>query len=218
MKEIDFLPKWYKDARRRRWWYRMQYAVILCLLAGMVGWNFFSARLLSKAQAAIKQQQLSPAQKQMLDECVQIQTKLSKLSKQAGMLKKLDSKIIVADVLAELSFFSDSRLILTQVDMQAEVLDDNGRTDADGPGSVRVAKTLSGGQTAPLVGDVRFKVSLQGLACEASDAAGFICKLESSPYFCQVLPVFSRTSKLKDRQVSEFGINCYVANYREVKQ
>ena len=194
----------------------MQYAAILCILAAMAGWSFFTARSLSKAQAAIRQQQLSPAQKQILDECVQIQAKLSELGKQAGILKKLDSKIAVADLLAELSFLVDSRLILTQIDMQAEGLSESGQTGTEG--SVRVAKSASGGQSAPLVGDVRFKIAIQGFACEAGAAAGFVCKLESSPYFCQVLPDFSRASKLKEQAVNEFGIACYLANYREAKQ
>lgn len=216
MKEIDFLPIWYKDALRRQRWYRMQYAAIVCLLAAMIGWSFLTAQSLSKAQAVIRQQQLSPAQKQMLDECVQIQTQLSELGRQAGIIRKLDSKVIIADILAELSFLMDSRLLLTQLDIQAEDFGDNGQGGGDGSGSVRVAKRLSGG-SAPLVGDVRFKIGLEGIACEAGDAAGFICKLESSPYFCQVIPGFSRTGKMKEREVSEFGINCYIANYRESK-
>ena len=217
MKEIDFLPLWYKDAIRRHAWYRTQYAVILCIFAAMVGWSFLTAHSISKTQAMIRQQQLSPEQKQMLEECVQIQSQLSELSRQAGVIKKLDSKIIVADVLAELSFLVDSRLVLTQLDIQAEGFGDNGQ-GGDGSGSVRVARTSSGAQTAPLVGDERFKIGLEGIACEASDAAGFICKLERSSYFCQVIPGFSRTGKMKEREVSEFGINCYVANYREAKQ
>jgi Tfp pilus assembly protein PilN len=218
MKEIDFLPVWYKKARRRRLRYRMQYAAILCLFTAMVGWSFFAAKSISSAQALIKQQQLSPEQKQMLDECVQIESKLSELSKQAAVIRKLDSKVAIADVLAELSFLMDSKVIATQIDLQAQAFDDGSSTGANGTGAVRVAKNSSGSQTAPLVGDVRFKVTLQGMACDASDVARLICNLEQSPYFTQVIPDFSRTSQMKNRQVSEFGIGCYIANYREAKR
>jgi hypothetical protein len=217
MKEIDFLPVWYKKARRRHLRYRMQYAAILCLFTAMVGWSFFAAKSISNAQALIKQQQLSPEQKQMLDECVQIQSKLSELSKQAAVIRKLDSKVAVADVLAELSFLIDSKIIATQIDMQAEGFDNGGLAGADGTGAVRVAKNPSG-QTSPLIGDVRFKVTLQGMACEASDVARLICNLERSPYFTQVIPDFSRTSQMKNRQISEFGIGGYIANYREARR
>ena len=218
MKEIDFLPVWYKMARRRRMRYRMQYAVILCVFAAMIGWSFLAANSISSAQALIKQRQLSPEQKQMLNECVQIQLKLSELSGQAAAVRKLDSKVAVADVLAELSFLMDSKIIATQIGMQAEGFDNGGQGGADGAGAVRVARSLSGSQAAPLVGDVRFKVTVQGMACEASDVARLICNLEGSPYFTQVIPGFSRTSQMKNRQISEFGIGCYVANYREAKR
>jgi hypothetical protein len=218
MKEIDFLPVWYKKARQRRLRYRMQYAAILCLFAVMVGWSFIAAQSISNAQASIKQQQLSPEQKQMLDECVQIQSKLSELSRQAAAVRKLDSKVAVADVLAELSFLMDSKVIASQVDMQAEGFDNGGSAGADSAGTVRAAKNTSGSQTAPLAGNVRFKVTLQGMACEAGDVARLICNLERSPYFTRVIPDFSRTSQIKNRQISEFGIGCYIANYREAQR
>jgi hypothetical protein len=216
MKEIDFLPEWYTSASRRRIRYRMQYAVIACIFAGMVGWSFFAAKSVSNAQALIQQQKLSPAQQQALEECAQIQNKLSELGKQAALLGKLDSKIRIEDVLAETSFLVDSRIILTQLDIQSEGFDDNGRSPAAGAGLVRVSKNVSGAQSLA-GGDVRFKVVLQGIACEPSDAARLICKLEESPYFCQVIPGFSRTVKMKDRQMSEFEIGCYIANYKGAK-
>ena len=217
MKEIDFLPDWYKSARRRQVRYRMQYAAILCVFAGMVGWSFFTAKSVSTAQALLQQQQLTPAQKQALDECSQIQTKLSEFGKQASLLSKLDSKLIIADVLAELSFLVDSKILLTQIDMQAEGFDDGGQSPAAGTGLVRVARNTSGSQSLAS-GDIRFKVILQGMACDAGDVARLICKLEESSYFCRVIPGFSRTNKMKDRQVSEFEIGCYVANYKGAKQ
>jgi len=47
--------------------------------------------------------------------------------------------------------------------------------------------------------------------------------LEDSPYFCQVIPSFSRNRRIRterrvigeDYQVSEFEIICYLANYSE---
>jgi hypothetical protein len=217
MKEIDFLPEWYKRARRRRLRYRMQYAVILCAFAGMVGWSFFAAKSVSNAQALMQQQKLSPAQTQALEECGQIQKKLSELGKQADVLKKLDSKVAIADVLAELSFLVDSKIVMTQIDIQAEGFEENGQAAAGGAGLVRISRNGSGLQALP-DGDVRFKVVLHGMACDAGDAARLICKLEESPYFCQVIPGFSRTSKIKDRQMSEFEIGCCIANYKEAKR
>jgi hypothetical protein len=36
MKEIDFLPEWYRDGKRRESHYRTQYLAIGCLFAVMV--------------------------------------------------------------------------------------------------------------------------------------------------------------------------------------
>jgi hypothetical protein len=216
MKEIEFLPDWYRRACRRQMRYRLQYAVILCMFMAMAGWSFFTAKSVSNAQAKVHQQLLSSAQRQALDECADIQMKLSELGKQAVMLNKLDSKLIVSDVLAELSYLVDSRIILTQIDVQAEGFDNDAQSPATGSGLVRASKSGAGMQFSS--GDVRFKLILQGMACEASDIARLICKLEDSPYFCQVIPGFSRTAKVKERQVSEFEIGCYIANYKGAKR
>ncbi|MHC4333207.1 MAG: hypothetical protein ACYSUV_05570 [Planctomycetota bacterium] len=54
--------------------------------------------------------------------------------------------------------------------------------------------------------------------------AELICSLEDSPYFCRVMPAFSRNKKITTAtdtddgglQVSEFEITFYLANYREL--
>jgi hypothetical protein len=109
---------------------------------------------------------------------------------------------------------------------------------------VRVVRAKSGEKRGLPLGDVRFKVVMSGVAADGRDVAALTCKLEDSPYFCQVVPSFSRNAKIsiksdsslhaetdvvegtvetKNRvrkaegniQVSEFEINCYLANYRE---
>jgi hypothetical protein len=82
-------------------------------------------------------------------------------------------------------------------------------------------------------GDFRFKVVITGMAVDAGCVADLICRLEDSPYFCLVYPSFSKSGQVsghKDKpaigkggkqpmenyQVSEFEINCYLANYRQL--
>ena len=85
---------------------------------------------------------------------------------------------------------------------------------------------------------MRFRVVIGGVAADASDVAALICMLEDSPYFCKVVPSFSRTivinvagnpsfnsestnetvqknEKNKQIKVSEFEISTYLANYCE---
>jgi hypothetical protein len=125
---------------------------------------------------------------------------------------KLDTKLDIAAVLAELSFLVDSKIILTGFDIQAEGID-NSSQSGDGANLIRLPQNMS-----PSGDNVRFKIILQGMACDAGDVAGLICKLEKSPYFCKVIPGFSRTTKIKERQVSEFQISCCIANYKEARQ
>jgi hypothetical protein len=77
----------------------------------------------------------------------------------------------------------------------------------------------------PCEGDVGFKIVLDGVASDARDVAEFICKLEDSPYFCQVVPLFTRNKEIKITTssagrrggilASEFEISCKLANYRQ---
>jgi hypothetical protein len=214
MKEIDFLPESHKQARQRRMRYRAQYGLILCTFAIMCFWSFLNARSVSNAQAVTARQKLSPSQMQALEECARIKTELASLDRQASVLSKFDSKVNFAGVLAELSYLVNSKIILTQLDIQSEPLNDSAQSRS-GSGLIRINKT-SASQSAQ---DeyFRFKVVLRGMACDAGDVAALICNLEQSPYFCRIMPGFSRTAKIKERQVSEFEIACYLANYREVK-
>jgi cell division protein FtsB len=244
MKEIDFLPGWYKNGRRRQVGYRTQYVALGGVLVVMVVWNFIAANSISKAKAqsaqvAAAQSQAESASREFTD----LKTQIAKLQKQAQSIEQIDSNIDVTSVLGELGYLIDKKIVLGKVEFVAEKFADK---QAAVPGSSSVARavlTQSIEKQAPL-GDVRFKVVMHGIAAQAGDVAALICKLEDSPYFCQVVPSFSRNAEVKaanypagqgstgqreeapdtresvrnadkDVQISEFEISCYLANYRE---
>ena len=101
--------------------YRMQYARYRVHFCGNGRLEFFYRKVALKGSGG---HQASSRFRRSRSTCwmnvSQIQTQLSELSTQADIIKKLDSKVAVADVLAELSFLTDSRIIFTQVDIQAE--------------------------------------------------------------------------------------------------
>jgi len=240
MKEIDFLPGWYKNGRRRQVGYRTQYVALGGVLVVMVVWNFIAANSISKAKAQLAQ--VASAQTSSR-EFADFKTQIAKLQKQARSIEQIDSNIDVASVLGELGHLIDKKIVLSKVEFVAEKFADK---QAAVPGSSSVARavlTQSIEKQAPL-GDVRFKVVVHGIAAQAGDVAALICKLEDSPYFCQVVPSFSRNAEVKaanypagqgnagqreeapdtresvrdsDKsvQISEFEISCYIANYRE---
>ena len=237
MKEIDFLPEWYKSGQRRRVSYRTQYIALGGVFVVMVVWNFIAMHSISKVRAQFAQMSTKQAQAEGRSaELAELQSELRDLQKKAESIEEIDSKIDVACVLAEMSFLIDEKIVLSKVALVAEKFEDKQQAGT----VVRAVRTkLSEKRKLPL-GDVRFRVVIDGMAADASGVASLICKLEDSPYFCQVVPSFSRTAEInvtsnpslrswskspnaKDSvlqakgniQASEFEISCYLANYRE---
>ncbi len=245
MKEIDFLPEWYKNGRRREVSYRAQYLALGGVFVVMVVWNFIAVRSISKAKAQFAQMTTRKTQAEGLSiKLAEFKSELRGLQEKAESIEEIDSKIDVAGVLAEMSFLIDEKILLDKVEFIAEKFENN-QQDKLSPRAGNVVKavraTMSPKQELPL-GDVRFRVVIGGVAANMGDVADLICMLEDSPYFCQVVPSFSRTAvinaadnpSLRSRikspnakgsiqqngeniqiQVSEFEINTYLANYRE---
>lgn len=223
MKEIDFLPEWYKSGRQRQVSYRTQLIGLSGLLVIMIAWNFITTHSISKAEAQVEQKKVMQAQAANVSlEFAGIKSEVTKFQKKVKSMQELDSKIDIAGVLAEMSFLIDDNIVLSQVEFDAERFVGKKQVNAS-PYAANVARVAVGSnvdkEKLPL-GDVRFKVVLRGVAADASDIAALICRLEESPYFCQVYPSFSRNRKMKagteqEFQVSEFEVSCYLANYLE---
>lgn len=244
MKEIDFLPEWYRSGRRRQISYRTQYVALAGLFAVMMAWNFVSMNALSKASAELAQMTARDAEiYNRSREFDRVKEELRDLQKEARIIDEADSRIPVANVLAEMSHLFDERIIVSKVDFVAERFAQEQKQQAGGDSVVRVASSkVSRSQTLPL-GKVRFKVVLAGQALDPNDVAELMCKLEDSAYFCSVYLSFSRnrsierlTGSAEQRrkgpglsgmsrpaagpaderlQVAEFEITCYLANYRK---
>jgi len=239
MKEIDFLPEWYKSGRRRRVTYRTQYVVLGGIFAIMMVWNFFAAGSVSRAEAELARISAGDAESQAATLAfTRLKDQIGELQKKAALIDDIDAKIDVASVLGEVSFLIDTGIVLSNVEMIAERFDDTqGSKQAQRSGSlVRAARAKSNENETLPAGRVRFKVVIHGMAAKPGDVAALICKLEDSQYFFQVVPRFSRPVQIKpktsqtlrssdvessenqlaaDIRASEFEISCYLANYRQ---
>lgn len=243
MKEIDFLPEWYKSGKRREISYRTQYIALGGVIVVMVVWSFITARSISTAGAQFTQMETRQTQAKGLSiKLGELKSELRALQEKAESIEEIDSKIDVAGVLAEMSFLIDEKIVLGKVEFIAENIE-NKQQDILSPRGSNVVRAVRGAMSPKqelLLGDVRFRVVIGGVAADASDVAALICILEDSPYFCQVVPSFSRStvitaagnpslySKIKNEkrtiqknenniqiQLSEFEISTYLANYRE---
>jgi cell division protein FtsB len=193
MKEIDFLPEWYKSGRRRQVSYRTQYIAIVGVFVVMVVWSFITTHSISQARAQYAQMATNQAQAEKVSaKAAELENEMSLLRKNAESIGEIDSRIDVADVLAEMSFLIDEKIVLRKAEFVAEKFQDGQDVKTSPAGVVRVVQAnLSNKKELPL-GNVRFKVVIAGVAADASDVATLMCKLEDSPYFCQVVLAFSR--------------------------
>jgi len=220
MKEIDFLPTWYRSGRQRQISYRTQFISMGGIFVVMVVWNLIAAHSISKTKAALAEAKLNSASiNSAAQEFARIKSEATHLQEKVRIIEQIDSKIEVANVLAEISFLVDKKIVLSKVEFIAEKFE--GKLNSNP--AIRAFTNNFSGKKAPPLSDVRFKVLINGIALDASDVAALICRLEDSPYFCQVIPLFTRNKEMRTAanagrekfQMSEFEISCDLANYRQ---
>jgi len=226
MREIDFLPEWYKSDKRRQAGYRTQYIVLGGLLMVIMVWNFVAGYSVARASAELVHLRLQRTKAEDISkEFTGIKNKVTELQKKTDVLAAIDSRINIAAVLAEISFLMDEKIVLGKVEFTSEKFAGIGGGESNSGSAVRVARFEPAGKETPLLGDVRFKVVISGQAPSGSEVANLVCRLEDSPYFSQVCPSFSQNRKAKagavaaeeNSQASEFEISCYLANYSQAK-
>ncbi|MEA3224936.1 MAG: hypothetical protein U9Q07_03225, partial [Planctomycetota bacterium] len=223
--------------------YHTQYIALGGVFLVMAVWSFVTTNSISKARAEFADMSATHAQAERVsDRVVELENELRSLQKKFNSTEEIDSKIDIASVLAEMSFLIEEEIVLSKVEFAAEKFTDEqeDKTSASAGAVIRAVRVKSGDKQQLPLGNVRFKVTLAGVAANAGDVAVLICKLEDSPYFCQIVPSFTRSAEVQvdnarpdnvkttsetrggipdvgaGIQVSEFEINCYLANYRKL--
>lgn len=224
MKEIDFLPDWYRNGAKRQINLRRQYMAVGGVFAIILVWNFTTGYSVSKASAelaSMTEKHLSMGNDIQNFNCVKAQ--MAELEEKTKILERIDSQINVANVLAELSFLIDKKIVIGKVEFKADRFTDGSAGNRGARSTVRSARGDSGSKESPFLGNVRFQVAISGVAVESGAVPELILRLEESPYFCQVALSFSRNKKKamsksevrgKEYSLTEFEINCYLANYQ----
>jgi len=195
MKEINFLPEWYKSDKRRKVSYRTQYIAISSVFVVMMVWSFVATRSISKDRAQIAQMATKQAQANIVSsKYAGLENEIQALRKNAKSIEEINSKIDIASVLAEMSYLIDERIVLQKLEFIAEkFVNEQDANKSPSKGSVvRVVQShMSNKKELPL-GSVRFKVVIAGVAADTNDVAALMCKLEDSPYFWNVVLSYSR--------------------------
>ena len=121
MKEIDFLPEWYKSGRRRQFSYRTQYIALGGILLVMAVWHFLNLGSVSRIQAQISNNAAELKQAENTSaRLAALQGKISLLNKKQAVILKTDSRINLADVLSEMSYLISEKIVLGKVEITAE--------------------------------------------------------------------------------------------------
>jgi hypothetical protein len=239
VKDIDFLPEWYKESHRRRVHMRHQYVVLAGLVVAMVSYNMLSTHRINTVSAGIDrlddQRRIA---EQVIYEFDAANSQLRERQAKVDLVSQMDSKIDVGAVLAELSHIISGHVVLSRVDFIAEPVTGVKEQNRNST-TVRSAAGSGASKSAPL-GDVCFRIVMTGVAANPADVGALACRLEESPYFKQVYPSVPRSGKIEMGsvpggssgaaqdlapagqtkeafQASEFEITCYLANYEEIK-
>jgi len=239
MREIDFLPEWYKQGKRHQRHMRRQYVALVVIFLAMVGYNLASIHRISLATAELAQFEDERARAESAFHQFNMVTKeLSEMRVKADAIERIDSKIDMGAVLAEMSHIIGETVVLSRVDFLSESLADTDKGQGTVVAGVRPADAGGGPPRKTIVGDVRFRIVLTGMAVSPADVAALVCRLDDSVYFNRVHASFWRSStvhvsarRMQDSpkpaaeaaaaqpteniEATEFEVVCYLANCRE---
>ncbi len=216
MKDIDFIPDWYRTGRQRKVSYRRQYTMILCLFGILATWSFISGLSVSRSRAEVNRREKTF----LADESInvrfeELKKELTALMDLRKVMDCVDPRADFGAILAELSHVAGSRIILRSLNVESEKFVPDKQK---GQPTMMILGSDNSESKSVLPGaDLRYRFKLNGIAADAADVATLISALEKSSYFCQILPGFSKTIQVKEYPVTEFEVSCYLANYAPVK-
>lgn len=208
MREIDFLPDWYKYGRVQRQKHREFYIALALIMFVMAAWSVFANSRVAAAKARNTALQNSKLiQVRAKSEYDVTQNQLCRLQSEQQMLDSVNSRIVVSNVISEMSHLLSGRVVLKKFEIKKEPFGEQSRKTGIRVVSAEADKSNFFGN------ETRFKITLGGLAADAAEVAEMINRIEQSDYFFQVIPGFSRNANVDRRQVCEFELTCYLSNY-----
>lgn len=208
MKEIDFLPSWYRNSRRRSIGYKWQYGIITATFVFMAGWSFIAGRIVSSTTAGVETVNV---ERSISNEIEKINIEITDLQAKAQLLEKCSTNIKFSSVIAELSLLIDPAIVLNRLQINAQ---DASVILNESQGVRAVVNRNTKAKSSTLENNKVYKVIINGIAKSPKDVADLLFNLEDSSYFKAVVHNFSQNKKIDDHYVTEFEISCNIANYK----
>jgi Tfp pilus assembly protein PilN len=239
MKELDFLPQWYKEDRCRHVHVRRQYIALVAVFVAMMIFNLTEIHRAGKAaaRAAGLESQRAGAET-VVHEFDLLSKEFNELKTRAKLVEQMDSRVDIAALLAEMSHIIGDSVVLRKLEILAEPFGRPEEKEQAKGSAVRLAGRAAGAEKGPPLGRVKFRIVLTGVAAHPADVPDLVCRLEASPYFQRVQPSFygsaraqagtrpapgpqepAATAKTQGApSLTEFEIVCYLANYKDVDE
>ena len=237
MKEIDFLPEWHKEGRRRRLHMRRQYAALIVLFLALVTYNAIATHRIARANADLARLEDRRFWAEgLVHEYDTVTEQLEARQAKVASIEQVDARIDLGAVLAEISYIIGDRVLLSRLEFTSEPLAAQEKTPERDRTAVRSASAARAPAQAASPGRERFRVALAGIAVDSAEVGALVRRFDESLYFQLVHPLYrdntiqigtaespaSRASESETRRmgtrsisVTEFEITCYLANYVE---
>ena len=218
MKEIDFIPEWYKAGRERKRRYVRQYTLLAVMFTLMLGWGFIINGHIAHVNAEVQEVQTSFEKRQLqAQKALDVETRIAKMRQQKTLLDTIETRTPITAIIGELSYLIGENVILTELSLENQPIEQsniNGNTTS--AVVVRASELQKKDKQDEVIPSSPSccKVVLTGIAARPADAALLIAHLEQAEYFNHVSLVYSKPKKVKDKDVTEFGISCMVADYQ----
>jgi Tfp pilus assembly protein PilN len=213
MKEINFLPEWYKQGCVHQRKHREFYVALGLIVFIMMVWSIFAngrVAIIKARNTTLRNAQLIQGHSEA--EYSKAEDEYQQLKSKCKILDSVKSHIVVSNVIAELTHLLDGSIILKGLEIKAEPI-----SEQDARTGIKVM-SAAGGQSTPTEKKTKFRITLTGFASDAAGVAEVINRLEQSDYFFQVVPGLSRNTTIGQYQASEFEIICYLVNYKLANQ
>jgi hypothetical protein len=211
MKEIDFIPEWYKSGRKRRVSYHRQYMMIGCLVVALLAWSYSAGSFLSAAKGAVEgARSLLQANEPLGREYAALKDEIKVLTERAEILDRIRTRTPLEAILGELSCLVSDRIVLSSLEFVSEPLRPEAARTKN---AVVIARRQEEENAALPASNNCTRIVLAGIAADASDAAALIAAMEKSIYFCRIIPGYSRNKDVRGYRATEFQITAHVADY-----
>jgi hypothetical protein len=237
VKELDFLPEWYKHDQRRQMHVRHQYGALVLVFLVMMTFNVTAIHRAGKASAeGTRLENQRVGAETVVQEFDTLTKRLNDLKTRADLVEQVDSRIDIAAILAELSHLMGDSIVLRKVEIQAEPFRRAGDQEPSKSSAVRLVDRPATSEKEMPLGRVKFRIVLTGVAAHTADVPDLVCRLDGSSYFQRVHLGFCGTTRGQAgtrsappapeggttvktpsaSDVTDFEIACTLANYKEV--